>query len=46
MFGSSSISADFDGDGEADLAVGSPGEGVGSLSKAAKFGAQINGFPF
>ncbi|MAK53444.1 MAG: hypothetical protein CL415_05670, partial [Acidimicrobiaceae bacterium] len=34
LFGSSSISADFDGDGEADLAVGSPGEGVGSRSEA------------
>ena len=34
LFGSSSISADFDGDGEADLAVGSPKEGVGSRSEA------------
>lgn len=34
LFGSSSISGDFDGDGEADIAIGSPGEGVGSLSEA------------
>ena len=34
LFGSSSISADFNGDNSSDVAVGSPGEGVGSLSKA------------